>query len=51
MERGWLGRSARRRTTLRYTVQFATWRSLAALTSGDAEAADLVMRWCDRASL
>jgi AcrR family transcriptional regulator len=50
MERGWRGRSARRRTTLRHAVQFATWQSLTALTAGDAEAADLVMRWCDRAS-
>jgi AcrR family transcriptional regulator len=46
MERGWRGRSVRRRVTLRHAVRFATWQSLAAL-SGDDDAVDLVLRWCD----
>lgn len=50
LERAWRGKSRRRRATLRHAVQFETWRSLAALTSGDAEAAELVLRWCDAAS-
>jgi len=45
--RGWRGRSPRRRATVRHAVQFTTWQSLAAVTSNDAEAVDLVMRWCD----
>lgn len=45
--RGWRGRSLRRRATLRHAVQFATWQSLAAVTADDAEAVNLVMRWCD----
>ena len=49
LERGWRGKSSRRRATLLHAVQFETWRSLAALTSGDAAAAELVLRWCDRA--
>ena len=47
MARGWRGRSARRRATLRHAVQFATWQSLSAVTADDAEAVDLVMSWCD----
>lgn len=46
LARGWRGRSARRRATLRHAVQFSTWQSLAALTKDDAEAAELVMEWC-----
>jgi AcrR family transcriptional regulator len=45
--RGWRGRSARRRATLRHAVQFTTWQSLAAVSADDAEAVDLAMRWCD----
>lgn len=47
LERSWRGRSARRTATLRHAVDFATWRSLKALTKDDAEAAELVLRWCD----
>lgn len=46
LERGWRGRSARRRATLRHAVQFTTWQSLATLTKDDAEAAELVLGWC-----
>lgn len=49
LERGWPRRSSRRRATLEHAVQFATWKSLAAITRSDAEAADLVMRWCGNA--
>ncbi len=50
MERGWRGRSAARRMTLRHAVRFTTWQSLAALSSGDDAAVDLVMRWIDGVS-
>lgn len=46
LERGWRGRAARRRATLRHAVQFTTWQSLSALTGDDAAAAELVMGWC-----
>lgn len=49
LDRGWRGKSLRRHATLRHAVQFATWQSLGRLTRGDAEAADLVLRWCDAA--
>jgi AcrR family transcriptional regulator len=49
MERGWRGRSAARRTTLRHAARFATWQSLAALDLDDNAAVDLVLRWCDGA--
>ncbi len=49
LERGWRGRSARRRTTLRHAVRFATWQSLAALSGDDEAAVELVLRWCDGA--
>jgi AcrR family transcriptional regulator len=51
MERTWRGRSSKRRATLQHAVQFETWRSLAALTNGDGEAAELVLRWCDASSV
>ena len=47
LEREWRGRSQRRRVTLRHAVQFATWQSLARLTGSDAEAAELVLGWCE----
>ena len=47
MERGWRGRSAARRMTLRHAVAFTTWHSLSPLASGDDAAVDLVMRWLD----
>ncbi len=50
LERAWSGRSKKRRATLQHAVQFETWRSLAALTTGDGEAAELVLRWCDASS-
>jgi hypothetical protein len=47
LEGSWPRCSGRRRTTIRFAVQFATWRSLSQLTSGDREIADLVLRWID----
>jgi AcrR family transcriptional regulator len=47
LERGWRGRSAARRATLRHAVQFRTWQSLAAVSASDEAAADLVLRWCE----
>src|SRR5215212_2762498 len=39
LERAWRGgKSASRRATLQHAVQFTTWRSLAQLTGGDADA-------------
>jgi AcrR family transcriptional regulator len=49
LERAWPRRSSRRRTTLEHAVQFSTWQSLSRLTGSDAEAADLVLRWCRNA--
>jgi AcrR family transcriptional regulator len=48
--RAWRGKSSRRGVTLRHAVEFTTWQSLAALTSDDRAAAELVMRWCDGAA-
>ena len=47
LEGSWPRCSGRRRTTIRFAVQFATWRSLLPLTTGDREIADLVLRWID----
>ena len=47
LERSWPRCSGRRRATIRFAVQFATWRSLSHIMTGDREIADLVLRWID----
>jgi AcrR family transcriptional regulator len=47
LEASWTRSSARRRTTIRFAVQFPTWRSLSQLTAGDREIADLFLHWID----
>ena len=47
LERSWPRSSRRQRTTIRFAVQFATWRSLSQLMASDREIADLVLRWID----
>jgi AcrR family transcriptional regulator len=47
LEHSWPRCSSRRRITIRFAVQFATWNSLSQLSVGDREIADLVLRWID----